>query len=164
MISKTPCILWILDRECFNNIVKVAAQKKRERYENFLKSVNILAEVDSFELGQISDALRTSHYSKGEFVIREGELGDVFYIIENGSASATKTMEPGKPPVEVKTYTTADYFGELALIKGDPRAANIVATSDLRVISLDRNSFKRLLGPIEDILKRNSESYANYIK
>ena len=95
LISKTNCILWCLDRECFNNIVKVSAQKKRERYENFLKSVNILSEVDSFELGQISDALRSSHYSKGEFVIREGELGDVFYIIENGTAAATKTMEPG---------------------------------------------------------------------
>merc|ERR1711957_588058 len=164
LISKTNCILWCLDRECFNNIVKVSAQKKRERYETFLKSVNILSEVDSFELGQISDALRSSHYSKGEFVIREGELGDVFYIIENGTAAATKTMEPGKPPVEVKAYNTGDYFGELALVKGDPRAANIVATADLRVISLDRNSFKRLLGPIEDILKRNADAYTKYIK
>ena len=66
--------------------------------------------------------------------------------------------------MEVKTYTAGDYFGELALIKGDPRAANVISTSDLRVISLDRNSFKRLLGPIEEILKRNSDSYVKYIK
>ena len=70
----------------------------------------------------------------------------------------------GKASVEVKTYKAGDYFGELALIKGDPRAANVIATSDLRVISLDRNSFKRLLGPIEDILKRNSDTYIKYIK
>lgn len=88
----------------------------------------------------------------------------MFYIVEVGTAAATKTFEPGKPAVEVKTYKTGDYFGELALIKGDPRAANVIATSDLRVISLDRNSFKRLLGPIEDILKRNSDSYVKYIK
>jgi cAMP-dependent protein kinase regulator len=95
-ISKTNCILWVLDRECFNHIVKDSAQKKREKYENFLKSVEILSEVDSFEIGQISDALRSSSYTKGEFIIREGELGDVFYIIENGTAAATKTFEPGK--------------------------------------------------------------------
>ena len=55
-----------------------------------------MSEVDAFEIGQISDALRFSNYSKGEFVIREGELGDVFYIIELGTAAATKTFEPGK--------------------------------------------------------------------
>lgn len=84
-----------MDRECFNHIVKDSAQKKREKYEKFLKSVEILSEVDSYEIGQISEALRSSNYSKGEFIIREGELGDVFYIIENGTAAATKTFEPG---------------------------------------------------------------------
>jgi cAMP-dependent protein kinase regulator len=52
----------------------------------------------------------------------------------------------------------------LALIKGEPRAANIVAESNLTLITLDRNSFKRLLGPLEDILKRNSDDYVKYIK
>jgi cAMP-dependent protein kinase regulator len=47
-------------------------------------------------------------------------------------------------------------------LKGEPRAANIVAVGPLKLISLDRNSFKRLLGPIEEILKRNSEQYAKY--
>lgn len=87
--------MWVLDRECFNHIVKDSAQKKREKYENFLRSVEILSEVDAFEIGQIADALRSSSYSKGEFIIREGELGDVFYIIENGNAAATKSFEPG---------------------------------------------------------------------
>jgi len=148
--------LWVLDRETFNHIVKDAAQKKREKYESFLKSVEILSTVEPYELTQISDALKAGTFQEGDYVIREGEMGDVFYIIEEGEAIATKTMEPGKQPEKVKSYGRADYFGELALIKGEPRAANIVAQSTLRVISLDRNSFKRLLGPIEDILKRNS--------
>lgn len=91
-------------------------------------------------------------------------MGDVFYIIAEGKAIATKTIEPGKPAVEVKRYKQGDYFGELALIKGEPRAANIVATSNLKLISLDRLSFKRLLGPIEEILKRNSKQYVKYIQ
>ena len=55
-------------------------------------------------------------------------MGDVFYIIVDGEAIATKALEPGKPPETVKYYKKGDYFGELALIKGEPRAANIVAT------------------------------------
>ena len=162
--AKTECVLWAVDRETFNNIVKEAAQKKREQYENFLKSVDILSQVDAYELGQIADALKTCNYNAIDYVLKEGEMGDVFYIVVEGNAIATKTLEPGKPPVEVKSYVKGQYFGELALIKGEPRAANIVATTNLKLISLDRLSFKRLLGPIEEILKRNSDEYVKFVK
>ncbi len=160
--ANTNCILWTVDRETFNHIVKEAAQKKRQQYESFLKSVEILHSVEPYELSQIADALKSCNYNPNDYVIREGELGDVFYIVVEGEAVATKTLEPGKAPVEVKKYQKGSYFGELALLKGEPRAANIVALGPLKLISLDRNSFKRLLGPIEEILKRNSEQYAKY--
>jgi cAMP-dependent protein kinase regulator len=80
---------------------------------------------------------------------------------------ATKTREQGKAPEPVLNYKKGGYFGELALISGVPRAANIVAKTDLSLISLDRLSFKRLLGSLEDILKKRSEkiySKANHKK
>eukprot|EP00340_Litonotus_pictus_P001128 CAMPEP_0170518338 /NCGR_PEP_ID=MMETSP0209-20121228/4048_1 /TAXON_ID=665100 ORGANISM="Litonotus pictus, Strain P1" /NCGR_SAMPLE_ID=MMETSP0209 /ASSEMBLY_ACC=CAM_ASM_000301 /LENGTH=385 /DNA_ID=CAMNT_0010803861 /DNA_START=51 /DNA_END=1208 /DNA_ORIENTATION=+ len=162
--ASSSCILWTVDRETFNHIVKEAAQNKRQQYENFLKSVEILSTVEPYELSQIADALKSCNYNVNDYVIREGELGDVFYILVDGEAVATKTMEPGKAPVEVKKYSKGSYFGELALLKGEPRAANVVAVTPLRLISLDRNSFKRLLGPIDDILKRNSEQYVKYVQ
>ena len=64
----------------------------------------------------------------------------------------------------MKEYGPGDYFGELALLKNEPRAANVIAKTKLKVVSLDRNSFKRLLGPLDDILKRNMDSYLNYVK
>ncbi len=79
-----------------------------------------------------------------------------------GQAIATKTIEPGKAPHEVFQYSPGSYFGELALLKNEPRAANIIATTPLRVVVLDRHSFKRLLGPMEDILKRNMSVYEQY--
>ena len=163
--AKTDCILWVLDRETFNNIVKDAAQKKREKYESFLKKVDILSTIDSYELGQISDALKGNVYKKGEYIIKEGESGDVFYILEEGECIATKTLEVGKAPQEIKRYGPGEYFGERALIKGEPRYANIEVVSDTcKIISLDRNSFKRLLGPIEPLLQRNIEKYKKFVK
>ena len=91
--AKTNCILWVLDRETFNNIVKDAAQKKREKYENFLKKVDILSTIDSYELTQICDALKSEVYNKGDFIIREGEDGNVFYILEEGEAIASKDFD-----------------------------------------------------------------------
>ena len=55
-----------------------------------------------------------------------------------------------------------DYFGELALLKNAPRAANVIAKTQLKVAMIERESFMRLLGPLEEILKRNMEHYANY--
>ena len=161
--SSDESILWSLDRETFNHIVKEAAQKKREKYENFLKNVDILSTIDSYELGQICDSLKDGYYKKDDYIIREGELGDIFYILEEGTCNATKTLEPGKPETVIKELKEGDYFGERALLKGEPRYANIIVTSEAaKVISLDRLSFNRLLGPILEILKRNIDKYQVY--
>ena len=160
----TDCVCWVLDRECFNNIVRDAAIRKRDQYDLFLSRVGLLKTMDPYERSQLSDCLKSVSYAKGEFVIRETEWGDYFYIIEEGTAEATKVLKPGCPPEKVKDYVVGDYFGELALIKGEPRAANIVATSSLKCASLDRRSFTRLLGPIEEIMKRDAIEYSKYSK
>jgi cAMP-dependent protein kinase regulator len=63
-----------------------------------------------------------------------------------------KVLEEGKEPVEVMLYKKGDYFGERALLKNEPRAASILATSPLKCVSLDRHSFSRLMGPLDQIL------------
>ena len=113
-------ITWCLDRETFNHIVKDAAQKKREKYENFLKKVDILSTIEPYELMQISDAIKTGNFKKDDYIIKEDEMGDVFYILEEGNCIATKTLEKGKPETKIKDYKEGDYFGERALIKGEP--------------------------------------------
>ena len=164
IIANEDCILWALDRECFNNIVKEAAMKKREKYENFLKSVEILKQVEEYELSQICDALQLKKVPKGTEIIKQNEIGDNFYIIEEGEAYASKVFNVGEEPKIVKDYQKGGYFGELALIKNEPRAASVFTKTDCRLLSLDRMSFKRLLGPLENILKRNSDSYIKYVK
>jgi cAMP-dependent protein kinase regulator len=64
----------------------------------------------------------------------------------------------------VRQYKAGDFFGELALLKNAPRAASIFAKSELKLASIDRDSFKRLLGPLDNILKRNISSYQNYMQ
>lgn len=56
-------------------------------------------------------------------------------------------------------YQAGDYFGELALLKNEPRAASIIARTDLKLATIDRESFKRLLGPLDKILMRNIQAY-----
>lgn len=100
----------------------------------------------------------------GEFIIKQSEPGDKFYILEEGECFAEKVFSPGQAAQRVMDYKKGNYFGELALIRNEPRAASIKSVTDCRLLSLDRLSFKRLLGPIENILKRNSDAYVKYIK
>lgn len=156
--SLTEATCWVLDRDCFNYIVKDAAMKKREKYEKILNKVEILQGVDAYEKMQIADALKTVSFNNGDFIIKQGDWGELFYMIEEGSAIALKSFN-GQPEVKVKDYDSGDYFGELALLKGQPRAASIQATSKIKCLTLDRKAFKRMLGPLSEILKRKAENY-----
>jgi cAMP-dependent protein kinase regulator len=94
-------------------------------------------------------------------VIKEGEAGNRFYLIMEGKAKAVK--KENDQEIQVFDYRENEYFGELALLGDTNRQASIVVTSDMLVVaSLDFNSFKRLLGPIEPILMRQKDKYNKY--
>ena len=83
-------------------------------------------------------------------------------MIIEGSAIATIAQKNG-PVQKVMDYGIGEYFGERALLMNDVRAANIIAESDeVKCLSLERDTFKRLLGPLDEILKRNIEAYKKY--
>lgn len=158
--AKTNYVIWKLDRDTFNNIVKDAAAKKREKYENFLKNVEVLKTLDDYERSKLGDAVKEENYVKGDLIIKEGEEGDKFFLISEGTCIATKQFNNPKPD-KVKDYSRGNYFGERALLTNENRAANIEVTSDkCMVLSIDRQTFIRMLGPLDDILKRNMEEYS----
>jgi len=159
----TDCELFVLDRETFNNIVKEASIKRAQKFEEILSKIELLESMDPYERSKITDMAKIVHVNKGEYVIREGEKGETFYFMWLGSAIATKTMQQGKAPEVVYNYKTGDYFGELALLKDTPRAANVIAESDCTLLALDREEFKRVLGPLDDILRRNFKKYEKYM-
>merc|ERR1719262_1833862 len=144
------CVLWQLDRETFNAIVKEAAQKKRQRYDNFLAKVPLLASMDAYERSQLADALRSESFGDGQTIVSQGEVGQKFYIIEEGEAVAAKNG------VQVMSYSVGDYFGELALIRNQPRAATVTCKGSAKMLSVDKGSFNRLL-KVNDLLERSSK-------
>jgi len=118
--------------------------------------------MEPYERSKLADAFKEEHFKAGEYIIKEGEEGNTFYLIESGEVVATKKLHDGEATTEVMRYKVGDYFGERALIKNEPRAANIIANTDCTVVSMDRHSFKRLLGSLEDLLKRNLDLYEQF--
>ena len=160
--ANEDCVLWKLDRDTFNHIVKDAAQRRREKYEAFLEQVPIFETMEPYERSKLADAFTEVSVKAGEFIIKEGEPGQDLFLLQEGSAIATKTLTAGQAPEQVMEYRVGDYFGERALLKNEPRAANVVAQADCLLVKMDRHSVKRLLGPLEELLKRNFEIYERY--
>ena len=163
IVAETESVLLSLDRDTFNFIVKGSSMKRRNMFEDFLSRIEILNDLDPNEIAKLCDCLQTESFHKGEEVLKQGDAGNKFYLIMEGSAEAVQTDEKGMQSV-VFNFKDHDYFGELALLSGDVRKATVRATSDQLVLaSLDSASFKRLFGPIEAILKRNSSKYQKYV-
>lgn len=82
--------LYSLDRETFNIIVKEAVMKKRQKFHDFLGKVELLDTLDTMEKDKLCDCLKVEKYQKDDFIIRQGEAGDIFYFVVEGTAIAEK--------------------------------------------------------------------------
>ena len=91
--------------------------KKREKYENTLKKVEILKSIDPYEFGQICDDLKSVNYKAGDIIIKQNDIGDIFYIVDEGKVHDEKVFEPGKPPQNVKDYGSATILVNLLYSK-----------------------------------------------
>ena len=114
--------------------------------------------MDPYERSKLGDAVREEIFKKGDMIIHQGDPGSKFYLLDEGTAVATK-YQPDDSEVTVMEYATGSYFGEKALLTSEARAANVIATSDVKCLSLECETFKRLLGPLDQILKRNMDKY-----
>lgn len=159
VVATEPCVTWALDQLSFKKTLMDTTMKKRSRYESFIKSVEVLSTLNEYERLTIADALVTVSFPEGTVVIAQGEPGNDFYIIEDGEVKATKEGVDGEVS---RRLSVGDYFGERALITNEPRAATITATSAVQCQKLDRATFKRLLGPLEDVLRSNMDVYERY--
>lgn len=85
----------------------------------------------------------------------QGEEGDRFYIVESGVVGVFKDDNP-KPLVKLGPTC---YFGELSLLRNECRAATVKGLTDVTVLSLHRDGFDKLLGPLQQIMQKQAAAY-----
>ena len=151
-------VCWCLDRAAYNYIKKQSYKARKERHANLLKNVELFKELKPEEIELLVDKLKIGIFSAGESIFKEGQFGDILYIIEEGSCYTTKTVEPGKPEKEIKTYNAGEYFGEIALVCGDIREETLIAKTDfVKLISIDKKTMRNVLGASELLFKAKYE-------
>ncbi|XP_037400879.1 cAMP-dependent protein kinase type I-beta regulatory subunit isoform X2 [Pygocentrus nattereri] len=161
--AKTDLKLWGIDRDSYRRILMGSTLRKRKMYEEFLSKVSILESLEKWERLTVADALEPVQFEDGEKIVVQGEPGDDFFIITEGTASVLQRRSDNEEYVEVGRLGPSDYFGEIALLLNRPRAATVVARGPLKCVKLDRPRFERVLGPCSEILKRNIQRYNSFI-
>jgi voltage-gated potassium channel len=126
------------------------AEETRRR--EFLRTWDLVAKVPFFHdvgaavIADVTQLLRPRDYPAGAAIMRRGERGDCMYFVASGELEIR-----GRP--ESISYGPGDFFGELALLTGDPRNATIVATKPSTLLRLDIVDFRQLLGRQADLAR-----------
>jgi len=159
----TACVeseVWSLDRTAFRNLVVSSAEGQFKARVEFLNGVDIFTVLHENERAALAEVLEEEEFQDDEAILEQGEKDDKMFILQTGSAVACIQGEQGE--VEVMQYTNGDYFGEIALLSGEPRKASVYAVGPCTCLYISRQTFMRILGPLTSFLERNICKYERY--
>jgi CRP/FNR family transcriptional regulator, cyclic AMP receptor protein len=109
-----------------------------------LAHVPLFAVLAPRELDALGQALRPRRYAKGDMIFQQGDPGDAFYVIESGEVKVVLSSADGKEVI-LAILGPGHFFGELSLLDGEPRSADVFAKEDCALLSLHRADFLAFL-------------------
>ncbi|MBI4396254.1 MAG: peptidase domain-containing ABC transporter [Elusimicrobia bacterium] len=120
---------------------------------NFIRQFTVFSTLTTKELRTLLDHLEMETCKKGEAVFHEGDAADKFYVILKGQAGVFK-KNGGEPLDRLTGLGEGKFFGELALLSDQPRAATVIAESDLELAVLRKDHFLGLLQKSEKLQEK----------
>ena len=149
--------LWRIKRSWYRGVIGQHRKRLHTEKVQFLPNVKVgkktFGEVFAKEqLDTMAQLLKQEYFHKGETIVREGEAGNTFYIIQSGEVDIYKKGlgENGAP---IGTIGKEKFFGEKALLSDDVRQATVVASTEKVVCYvMTRSDFTRVLGSLQEIL------------
>jgi CRP/FNR family transcriptional regulator, cyclic AMP receptor protein len=125
-----------------------AAEPASDVQLRHLQRVPLFSGFNGDELRRVSELSRIVEAPAGTVITQIGDAGDKFFIIIDGMAAVRTPVGSGSQ------LQPGDCFGEMSLVDGEPRSATIVATTDLRMLVVDRSHFWRLLDETPELMRR----------
>src|SRR5436309_4670246 len=157
-----------LDRTDFLELVRrvpelkhyVEASGRNRALQSFLYQFSNFGRLPAPVLRNMIDKLKPAGFAKGSLIIREGDDAGPLYVIEKGRARAFAGVN-GRDQ-NLAFYREGDFFGELSILNGSPRAASVEAFSDCQLLALDPKSARDLRRRFPEFDKLLSERLALY--
>lgn len=105
-----------------------------------LREIPLFSEMDEQEVADIRAIMQEMRFRPGQIIIREGEMGDLFYVITEGHAEILIRDADGAELV-LHEAGPGDFFGELSMLTNEPRSARIRAVDSVTTLALERDDF-----------------------
>jgi CRP-like cAMP-binding protein len=109
----------------------------------FLGDAPMFGDLDAAELEHLVHITQVQHLGPGEWVFREGDPGDAWYVVFEGEVEVVKEVKDAVRVIAVLGKRAC--FGEMAILDGSPRSASVRATRRLTVFRFPRQQFAALL-------------------
>jgi len=116
--------------------------KSRKHYK--LYEIDVFSDLSPQELETVTALLDRETYVRGEMLIKEGDPGRDLYILTSGSVSVRMSLPNSGAEQRLFTFDAGVVFGEIALLDGKPRSANVKAEEDSEVFRLTFTKFEEL--------------------
>jgi CRP-like cAMP-binding protein len=105
-----------------------------------LQSVALFWDLSEEELGYISEKMIARHYESGKFIFFEDSEGEQCFFVVQGSVKVTRLSKDGREVI-LAMLNEGEFFGEMALLDGESRSANVIALEETEVLTLNREDF-----------------------
>ena len=159
-IAMTAVKCLSLSREKFDMLMGQARHLMAKRMRvRILQSVPLLAKLSENKLLELSSLMKVQSFPDGTYIIKVGEEGSRFYIINEGEVRCmipSKSM-PGQTE-EVARLHPQQFFGERALVTNEARDADVIACGTVECLVLDRKSFQVLMTDLKDDITGEMQS------
>ena len=144
-------VCWRIDQRTFRHVLARHAHEQDKDIQGILKNIDLFSKLQPTALQKFSLALTRVSFKKGDRIVTKGEIGEIFYAIQEGKVRVHDIGIGDSTSVD-QILKAGDSFGERALLTGEPRAANITAITDVVALAMDRSDFERCMGDLQELL------------
>jgi len=124
-----------------------------------LRDIDLLSPLKEDELKRVAAFSRFEFFGAGERIVRQGDTGDTCYLIRSGSVDVILKDAAGGERL-ITTLRPGEFFGEMSLLAGDPRTANVIAREDTSCLVIASKAFQVVFVENPDLAETLSELLA----
>lgn len=158
IVALSPGVLWGIDCRAFR---RVFIKAPTSVLVQTLKKVDVLKTLTQSQLERLANNLTEVMFQDGDYIINQGDVGNMFYVIQEGAVICTIWEEDKetkkKTSREVLRLKKNQYFGERALLNDAPRAANVISVGRTKLLQVGRREFEEVLGSLQDMIETDRQ-------
>ncbi|HJM47439.1 MAG TPA: cyclic nucleotide-binding domain-containing protein, partial [Candidatus Marinimicrobia bacterium] len=112
--------------------------------DTLIQTVPLFSDLSDTSLKVITGKMVARSYDKEKMILIEESAGETFFLISKGTVKITRMSDDGREVI-LAILGEGDFFGEMALLDGEGRSANVIALEDAEVLTLQRSDFLDIL-------------------